>query len=81
MVDFVESDDTLSFEFTLEDVNVNKTFTPKSLKDVKTNDCYKTSRKMTNLRKQQSTPMGLFLVWQIVENNNTISNILLFPTE
>lgn len=41
VVDFVESDDTLSFNFILEDVNVNKTFTPKSLKDVKTNDCYK----------------------------------------
>lgn len=41
VVDFVESDDTLSFEFTLEDVNVNKTFIPKTLKDVKTNDCYK----------------------------------------
>ena len=41
VVDFVESDDTLSFNFILEDVNVNKTFTPKFLKDVKTNDCYK----------------------------------------
>lgn len=41
VVDFNEADDTLSFEFTLEDVNVNKTFTPKSLKDVKTSDCYK----------------------------------------
>ena len=41
VVDFVESDDTLSFNFILEDVNVNKTFIPKSLKDVKTNDCYK----------------------------------------
>lgn len=41
VVDFVESDDTLSFKFILEDVNVVKTFIPKSLKDVKTNDCYK----------------------------------------
>lgn len=41
VVDFNEADDTLSFNFKLEDVNVIKTFTPKSLKDVKTNDCYK----------------------------------------
>lgn len=41
VVDFVEADDTLSFNFTLEDVNVIKTFTPKSLREVKTDDCYK----------------------------------------
>lgn len=41
VVDFVESDDTLSFNFTLEDVNIIKTFTPKSLKEVKTDSCYK----------------------------------------
>ena len=41
VVDFVEADDTVSFNFTLEDVNVIKTFTPKSLREVKTDDCYK----------------------------------------
>ena len=41
VIDFVESDDTLSFNFTLEDVNIIKTFTPKSLKEVKTDSCYK----------------------------------------
>lgn len=41
VVDFNEADDTLSFNFKLEDVNIIKTFTPKSLQDVKTNDCYK----------------------------------------
>lgn len=41
VVDFNEADDTLSFNFTLEDVNIIKTFTPKSLKEVKTDSCYK----------------------------------------
>lgn len=41
VVDFNEADDTLSFNFKLEDVNVIKTFTPKSLKEVKTDSCYK----------------------------------------
>lgn len=41
VVDFNEADDTLSFNFKLEDVNIIKTFIPKSLKEVKTDSCYK----------------------------------------
>lgn len=59
VVDFVESDDTLSFEFTLEDVNVNKTFIPKALKDVKTSDCYKIKLQNDLIWQLNKAPHGI----------------------
>lgn len=59
VVDFVESDDTLSFNFTLEDVNIIKTFTPKSLQDVKTNDCYKIKLQKDLIWQLNKAPHGI----------------------
>jgi hypothetical protein len=59
VVDFVESDDTLSFKFTLEDVNIIKTFIPKSLKDVKTDDCYKIKLQNDLIWQLNKAPHGI----------------------
>lgn len=59
VVDFNEADDTLSFNFTLEDVNIIKTFTPKSLQDVKTNDCYKIKLQNDLIWQLNKAPHGI----------------------
>lgn len=59
VVDFNEADDTLSFNFTLEDVNIIKTFIPKSLKDVKTNDCYKIKLQNGLIWRLNKAPHGI----------------------
>lgn len=59
VVDFNEADDTLSFNFKLEDVNVIKTFIPKSLKEVKTNDCYKIKLQNDLIWQLNKAPHGI----------------------
>ena len=59
VVDFCEADDTLSFNFVLENVNVVKTFTPKSLSDVKTSDCYKIKLQNDLIWQLNKAPHGI----------------------
>ena len=59
VVDFNEADDTLSFNFTLEDVNIIKTFIPKSLKEVKTSDCYKIKLQNDLIWQLNKAPHGI----------------------
>lgn len=59
VVDFIEQTDALSYEFILEDVNIIKTFEPKTLDDITTDSSYHIKLQKGLIWELEKNPHGL----------------------